>query len=277
MRLQLRPNNRAFSLVELSIVLVILGLLVGGVLSGQALIRAAELRKTMNYVNETRTAWMTFKDKYFALPGDMPNATTFWGRSNVATDWHNSGTCPTQPGTVSATGTCNGNGNGYMTYSTAGLEQWAVWEHLKLAGLIGYAVNDQIAYTTKPPGLRKGTVGAIINNDCCGGGFLPFMSHFGTALPDSVPARGIGIRLATYGSPFNDVIGGIISPEEMWRMDTKMDDGLPGSGLTYGFNGTNGTAGVWYTTCLNASGSSYVYNVSETSSVCQGLFALEQR
>lgn len=268
------PSRAAFSLVEISIVLVILGLLVGGVLSGRALIRAAELRKTMNYVSETRTAWVTFKDKYFALPGDMTNATTFWGRSTIATDWHATGSCPTQPGTTSATGTCNGNGDGYMGFE---FEQISVWEHLKLAGIIGYAVNDQIAYNTQPPGLRKGIFGVIKNNGCCAGAFLPFMSFYGTAMPDSVPARGVGLRLATYGSPFSDIIGGALSPEEMWQIDTKTDDGLPASGLTYGFNGTNGSAGVWHTTCVAVSGSSYVYNLSETNTVCQGLFALEQR
>lgn len=59
-----------FSLVELSIVLVILGLLVGGVLTGQSLIRASELRKFMNTMERYKAATYTFRDKYFALPGD---------------------------------------------------------------------------------------------------------------------------------------------------------------------------------------------------------------
>ncbi|MBY6117485.1 prepilin-type N-terminal cleavage/methylation domain-containing protein [Mameliella alba] len=69
-----------FSLVELSIVLVILGLLIGGVLTGQNLIRAAELRSVMTEFKTYQTAVMTFRDKYFALPRDMTNATDFfWG------------------------------------------------------------------------------------------------------------------------------------------------------------------------------------------------------
>ena len=69
----------AFSLVELSIVLVILGLLTGGILTGQNLIRAAELRSVVTEFQTYQTAVMTFRDKYFALPGDMTNATDFWG------------------------------------------------------------------------------------------------------------------------------------------------------------------------------------------------------
>jgi prepilin-type N-terminal cleavage/methylation domain-containing protein len=67
-------KQTAFSLVELSIVLVILGLLVGGVLSGQALIRASEMRSITAQANQYRAAIYSFRDKYFAIPGDMANA-----------------------------------------------------------------------------------------------------------------------------------------------------------------------------------------------------------
>ena len=64
-------HRDAFSLVELSIVLVILGLLVGGVLSGQALIQAAQLRAVSEEYTKYTTAALTFRDKYLATPGDM--------------------------------------------------------------------------------------------------------------------------------------------------------------------------------------------------------------
>src|ERR1700742_2576195 len=75
-------SRRAFSLVELSIVLVILGLLVGGILGGKSLIRASELRSVVTQHDQILTAILGFKDKYFALPGDMNNATQFWGALN---------------------------------------------------------------------------------------------------------------------------------------------------------------------------------------------------
>ena len=74
-----RHTQLAFSLVELSIVLVILGLLVGGILSGQSLIRAATLRSFVKQHEQHYTAVMSFRDKYSQLPGDMNNATQFWG------------------------------------------------------------------------------------------------------------------------------------------------------------------------------------------------------
>lgn len=60
--------RRAFSLVELSIVLVILGLLVGGILAGRALIHASELRGVHTEFNQYKTAVMAFRNKYLLYP-----------------------------------------------------------------------------------------------------------------------------------------------------------------------------------------------------------------
>ena len=103
-------TRQAFSLVELSIVLVILGLLTGGILTGQNLIRAAELRSVTTQFQAFHTASMTFRDKYFAMPGDMRNATDFWGSAG------GSGTigdgCEAAAG--SGTQTCNGDNDGMI-------------------------------------------------------------------------------------------------------------------------------------------------------------------
>src|ERR1700751_5263987 len=68
-------SSRGFTLIELSIVLVIIGLIVGGVLVGQDLIRAAEVRATISQIEKYKTAVNTFPGKYNATPGDM-NAST---------------------------------------------------------------------------------------------------------------------------------------------------------------------------------------------------------
>jgi prepilin-type N-terminal cleavage/methylation domain-containing protein len=67
--------KNGFTLIELSIVLVIIGLIVGGVLVGQNLIRAAEVRGTITQVEKFNTATNTFRGKFNALPGDMNAAT----------------------------------------------------------------------------------------------------------------------------------------------------------------------------------------------------------
>ena len=73
--LQLSENQssqeQGFTLIELSIVLVIIGLIVGGVLVGQDLIRASEVRATITQIEKYNTAVNTFHAKFNAIPGDM--------------------------------------------------------------------------------------------------------------------------------------------------------------------------------------------------------------
>ena len=106
-----------FTLIELSIVLVIIGLLVGGVLVGQDLIRAAELRNIVTQVEQIDTAVNTFRLKYRCLAGDCANATTFFPTS------------------------ANGDGGKYVGNRSSGTaaqrkEHWNFWQQLALAGLI---------------------------------------------------------------------------------------------------------------------------------------------
>ncbi|MFZ4541492.1 MAG: type II secretion system protein [Rickettsiales bacterium] len=129
-------TSSGFSLVELSIVLVILGLLVGGILSGQSLIRAAELRAVSTEYSRYVTAVQTFRDKYFQLPGDMNSATTFWGTAAVGA------ACATTIG--SGTQTCNGNGDGWLDNGYVNSnENFRYWQHLANAGLIEGAYTGQ--------------------------------------------------------------------------------------------------------------------------------------
>ena len=130
-----KAGRMGFTLIELSIVLVIIGLIVGGILTGQSLIRQAELQSILADVNKFSTAAFTFQGKYAALPGDMPNATSYWGiNPNCSTG-----------GAGTGTETCNGNGNGLIDmmapdnscceYGTS-MEQFLFWQHLGNAGLI---------------------------------------------------------------------------------------------------------------------------------------------
>lgn len=220
-------NNKksAFSLVELSIVLVILGLLVGGVLSGQSLIRAAELRSVTKEYQGYATAIGTFRDKYFALPGDFGNATAFWGAET---------TCPSTSGsTPTTTATCNGNGNGAIELAaTTSNEVFGFWEHLGRAGLIegsyngaannatysSTAISTAAATTNTPRGKLANTTWSILSIGTVGVGSAVYFD-------------------STYGNAFffgGGTVAGtptaVLRPEEAWNIDLKMDDGAPASG-----------------------------------------------
>jgi prepilin-type N-terminal cleavage/methylation domain-containing protein len=70
-----QATNKGFTLIELSIVLVIIGLITGGVLVGRDLINAAYIRAQISQIEKFNTAVNTFYGKYQALPGDMNNQT----------------------------------------------------------------------------------------------------------------------------------------------------------------------------------------------------------
>ena len=71
------PHKQGFTLIEMSVVLVIIGLIVGGILVGQSLIYQAMLRSVITQEQKLQSAITTFRGKYDCLPGDCPNATTF--------------------------------------------------------------------------------------------------------------------------------------------------------------------------------------------------------
>lgn len=212
---------RAFSLVELSIVLVILGLLTGGILAGQSLIRAAELRSVVSDYQRYMAAVHMFRAKYMALPGDMPTATRFWGKM---ADY-----CNSDPGTASANGTCNGDGDGWISTIAAGTpnstsEETQTFRQLALADLIEGAytgVTDGGGdYDLPKSRLSRGTwrmrtLGNLVSVNPASS----LASTFGVAY---------GTVLELYSS--SSTGGYILTPSEAWNLDTKLDDGRPASG-----------------------------------------------
>lgn len=212
----------AFSLVELSIVLVILGLLTGGVLTGQSLIRASELRSVTTEYTKYVSAVQAFRDKYFALPGDMTNATSFWGAAHATP-----ATCLTTVGT--GTQTCNGNGDGNLWYGLAAQrgEPFAFWVHLANAGLVegsysGFAgaggIGESTAGTNVPKAKMSNAGWGTQTSANYAGDTAAYAYDYGNAL-----FFGAAVPTGSYQ-------GAVLRPEEAWNIDTKLDDGKPAQG-----------------------------------------------
>ena len=77
------PRQHGFTLVEIAIVLVIIGLLLGGVLKGQEMITQARIKNVMNDLNGVTSAFFAYQDRYKAIPGDDGSAAGRW--STIAT------------------------------------------------------------------------------------------------------------------------------------------------------------------------------------------------
>ena len=75
-RMHLARKHKGFTLIEIAIVLVIIGLLLGGVLQGQQLIENSRVKQAVNSFNGIAAATFSYQDRYGRLPGDDPGATT---------------------------------------------------------------------------------------------------------------------------------------------------------------------------------------------------------
>lgn len=222
-----RKTERAFTLVELSIVLVILGLLVGGVLTGQSLIRASELRAIATEKDKFTTAFNAFRDKYFALPGDMKDAYKFWG-SDCGTD------------TADYNDGCNGNGDGFIfayaeSNSAILLENLKAWEHLARAGLIegsydgvGKGNSGVVADPSNSPTSKFQSSIWLVNARAGDGG----MQGYSNAYPYINSTYLVLGMQSTNGSWFVSNLQ--MTNSEAWNIDTKIDDGYATTGKMNG-------------------------------------------
>jgi prepilin-type N-terminal cleavage/methylation domain-containing protein len=141
----MKHQQKGFTLVEIAIVLVIIGLLLGGVLKGQELINSAKVK---NFANDFRNIPLFiygYQDKFKALPGDD---------SGVATHV-TGGTLATTPATSQGNGVIDGNWDS----ATLTDESVLFWQHVRLAGLASgstVVANDNTYWPSNADGGRIG-------------------------------------------------------------------------------------------------------------------------
>src|SRR6476659_3166684 len=83
-RERIMKQQRGFTLVEIAIVLVIIGLLLGGILKGQEMITQAKIKNSIADFSGISAAYHGYQDRYRAIPGDDPNAATRWSGASVS-------------------------------------------------------------------------------------------------------------------------------------------------------------------------------------------------
>jgi len=184
-----------FTLIEIAIVLVVIGLLLGGVLKGQELINSAKAKNMANDFRSIPVLVYGYQDKYRALPGDDPAARSHLGET------------ANQIAAASAAGTAgNGRIDGPWDSAAANDETFVLWQHLRLAGLATGPTN------TGDPGYLPrnadgGTIG--IESAAQGGSLQPYI-------------RGIS---GTYLMCSTSILGRLAK-----QIDRMVDDGNGASG-----------------------------------------------
>lgn len=227
--------KQGFTLVELAIVLVIIGLLVGGVLAGQELINQAKIRAIIKEYNSIQTSITTFRSIYSALPGDMKNAVAFWGAQAGGTTNGYDGTCAQLMVAATNTATCNGNGDGMIglnPYSQHYYETFRAWHHLANAELVaGQFSGVTNGATWLTPSAAPGVNVMASGFSVAGWSFMGMgtYSSAGTWFPSKY-----GSILYFGGAPASGVTGftvePVMKPDMALGIDEKVDDGRPGTG-----------------------------------------------
>ena len=137
--IKMRKQHAGFTLVEIAIVLVIVGLLLGGVLKGQELITQAKIASISNDINSYISAVYSYQDRYKALPGDDKGATR-WPL-------------------VSAAGGGNNTVSGTYESSTDSDETRLFWAELRFAGFISGAADTLTTAAAQPINASGGIIG----------------------------------------------------------------------------------------------------------------------
>ncbi len=218
-------RQSGFTLLELSIVLVIIGLIIGGVFVGAEMVRQAQFQSVGKDVETYKTAVHTFALKFSALPGDMKNAQSYW------------------PGCVNEVANpCNGDGSGFVgsRRSPAGNESYELyrgWQHLTLAGIL--------------PGSYTGMRAPA---DCKRGVNVPESRFPGALFSMNMRRQTVAVSPdATVGLVFGGTDGlyvgacatrGIVTPAEAQSLDAKFDDGMYETGNWKGDSQTPNCAEV---------------------------------
>lgn len=190
----MKSAQKGFTLIEIAIVLVIIGLLLGGVLKGQELIDNARIKNAINSMNGVSAAYNGYIDRFRHLPGDDGPIATLTGRGGP---W--------------ATVTLAGNSNGLIDVTAANVftaagEGGAFWQHLRASGFItgnpaatGVAalpVNPFNGLTDVGTGVTP-TAGVAVTSVCISQVPGKAANAIDTQIDDGLP--GTGTVLATLG------------------------------------------------------------------------------
>ena len=262
-------KNFGFTLVELAIVIIIIGLIVSGILQGQELITQARVRAQIKQLSDIDTAAATFRLKYEGLPADLKTPSKFG---------------LFEPGGTGATGL--GDGNGLIENNVNSIRQCAYhlgevayfFRHLGEASLISgsytgngstviYAVGETAPTTRIDPNSGLLVCAGYVDGTAGNKNYIYIGASASLDADQWINAGESSSKLR---------------PEHLYSLDTKLDDGKPLTGIFQARYGLWGLGMDLIPTGIYADGSTTsctttddpatsAYTVSSPSYSCQGL------
>lgn len=241
---QEKVSQKGFTLVELSIVLVIIGLIIGGILKGQELIANAQIKNVASQMQGYQAAFQAFKDKYNALPGDVVGANNLIPGCTVAPCLPGSGTQGDGLIGTSVSAT-------YNTDVSTVAENIAAWQQLAAARFVG--------------GINLGTTstavfGSQFPSAKTGGGF-----HI---LYQGATGRHVLRLTGTVAAPV--AATGALRPDQALQLDNILDDGQPTTGALFTNSTISQATGA--TACITVA--TNIYTAANNSATCNLVYEL---
>ncbi len=203
-------SSNAFTLVELSIVMVIMGLLVAAVVSGRSLYKSAQLNAVISEIQDYKIAIRNFSAQYQSLPGDINKADNLWPDAN----------------------TRNGNNNGKIDQA----EYYSFWQHLELAKMISGNYSGDGA---------EMLIGINVPKDShFNGGFYATWQDKPANWQDS-EGRYFSANYIIFAKKqntsekLNSLSAAILTPSDAYSIDNKIDNENPDFGKVLAGNGSD--------------------------------------
>ena len=249
-------KNTHFTLIELSVVLMVVSILFVTIFAGSTMIRKSKLKRIITEITDLRISVGNFRGAYLnSIPGDFSRGYQFWG-SQCGTD-------------ASAPTGCNGNEStyiGYASYEGSVSESYRFWQHLYLAEMSDFAatgVKASSAPYSNSDNMQKSQsfTGTLYWPQ---GPFFWDKTHFHSSAIGNNNIFILGGTTTLLEPP----VGAGISPYIAYHIDDKIDDGKPRTGRLKAYNYYDASNGWDGSQSGNVSGQecdSFGHNTSEAT------------